>query len=486
MGLLVNDGFINTFDYTVDFNLNTKIVTVTDASTYADTTGVTIAATITTPNGIVLSFSFAANGSDTATIPSINGGVVYGFYAITATATDSVSAYTLAKSSQNICKPLQCTTTKNSDGCLTSSVRFLCSDNKLLYQDNTSYVYQSTTASSVTKSVTLVDPNNVTQVSAADVSSFTVTPIVNGKYSLTVENEAVYDFGSGVTVTITYKANNQPYTAACDINLCDLRCAMEQIYTEWKAENGSGSVRERTLKDKWTRLAFLAWDAESGIACGDDVSSIIEEIEELSGVECSCGCGTTNPNSIICSCNEVVVEAGTGISVEQTTAGSTTTITVTNSLPETYKVKADAADTAADYLENKIESSDSFLTVGYDAATDKVDLTATPLVWNNMTAAGTWAINTRLEYSKDAQGNVRIRGSIIGDSAAGINTLTVALPVGYRPAVIEYFPTTFAPAAVTQATALRFSVGTGGVITAIFSGINVATIVPLNCEFNVN
>lgn len=515
MGNPVNDGFINTQDYSVNFNLNTKVATFTDTSTYANVTGVTIAVTLTSPNGASLSAVLPVNGSVMINIPTINGGVVYGYYTLTAVATDSVSAYTLTKSPLNICRPLQCAGTRNSDGCLVTSVTFFCFDNKVLYQDQTSYVYEDIAATTVTKDVTVIDPNNVLKVDGANVSSFTISPIVNGRYSFTVINSAVYSFGESITVTIVYQSSNKQYNAQCDINLCDVRCATDKVYSDWKAAKGSGSRDERTLYEKWVRLAFLITSVENGIRCGGNVTDQVEEIEELSGASCACGCGTTNPNSINCSCNEIVFQEGAGITIDQTTAAGTTTVTIaaivnqiaiaagisstmlsvasvtldgvtTTTITDNGKIAADSTDVTAGYLFDKVESSDSSITISDDTTgTHQVDFKVTALVWTTLAPAGTFTAANAFQYAKDGYGNVYVRGAISGDPAQGNNTIGT-LPVNFRPTVNTPFPTVWLQTSDSTVYAELMTINTTGVMVLYMSTNLGSGTTPVNFMFNVN
>lgn len=73
--------------------------------------------------------------------------------------------------------------------------------------------------------------------------------------------------------------------------------------------------------------------------------------------------------------------AGVGCTIDDTTTSGKITITVTGGASTDTKVKADAADSAADYLINKIEAGAAVsgigLDVSYNATTDKVKIAPT-------------------------------------------------------------------------------------------------------------
>lgn len=491
MGNPVNDGHINTQNFSVGLNLNTKVAVFTDTSSYANTTGVTIAVSMTSPNGAVTSGVLPVNGTVSLNIPTINGGVVYGYYIFTAVATDVTSSYTLTKDAVNICRPTQCDGTRNSDGCLTTSVTFFCFDNKVLYQDTTTYVYNEIAATTVTKSVTAIDPNNVLKVDGANVSSFTISPIVNGRYSFTTINSAIYTLADGVTATIVYQATNKQYTAACDINLCDVRCATDKVYADWKAAKGSGSRDERTLYEKWVRLSFLMESVANGIRCGGNVTPFVEEIEELSGASCACGCGTTNPNSINCSCNEIVFEEGAGVTITQTTASGTTTVNIaaivnqiaiaagisstmlsvssvtldgvtTTTITSNGKIAADSTDVTAGYLFDKVESSDGFLTIADDTTgTHQVDFKETIPAWVPITL-GAGCVNfggsTQLaQVRKWSNGKVEIRGRVTIANYPAVSNITAAIGAAYIPASTQQWANTAINTGIRYAAELQMT-----------------------------
>ncbi len=329
MACTINDGFISTIDYSVNFNLHSRVITVTDLSTGTDLGDITsYIVTIGFPTGSSTNISVTVGGTGTGTIPSVGGVVAIGLYTISAAVTDSVDTYTCVKPSQNICKPFQCdTTVKNSDGCLVPSVTFRCNDNYMLYVDRTDYTYQSVRASTITYDVYAVDADLTVIANHVNVSTFTDSPIVNGRYVFTISNTAVYDFGNGITVSVVYAVSNKQYFAACNVNLCDAKCAIEDVYAQYQLVKGSGSTQAVQLANQLAQLNSLFMIATLQQSCGDDgLSDTILEIEKVAGVKCSCGCGTATSSLPLCCDQTIVITSpDDSITINQVTAGDTTT-----------------------------------------------------------------------------------------------------------------------------------------------------------------
>ena len=332
MACSINDGFISTIDYSVNFNLHSRVITVTDLSTGPNLGDITsYVVTIGFPTGSSTDITVTVGGTGTGTMSSVGGVVAIGLYTISAAVTDSVDTYTCDKDDLNICQPQQCEGTQNSDGCLVPSVTFKCNNNYLLYVDRTNYKYQSIRASSITYDVYAVDPDLTVIANHVNVSTFTSSPIVNGRYVFTISNTAVYSFGSGVTVSIVYAVSNKQYFAACNVNLCDAKCAIEDVYAQYQLVKGNGSTQAVDLANKLAQLNSLFMIATLQQSCGDDgLSDTILEIEKVARVKCSCGCGTATSTSAVCCDQTIVIDVDPGLDVTQTTAGDTTTFTLEN------------------------------------------------------------------------------------------------------------------------------------------------------------
>lgn len=475
MSVPVNSATTNYYDYSVSYNYYNRTVTITDASSYVGAGVGSQSYTFTTPSGTVLTGTITPS----APVPLVfnmgymGASIQVGTYTIAGVFTDADDAtYPLTKTT-NLCLPKQNSSSTAANGCVTLGWTVRCIDNLIIVADQTPFVltvngtvYQS---SDVTYGITCVNPLGVILATNVDVPSFQITPIVNGGYNININDTAVFSVGDLVTVTVHFVLLGTIKQAQCNINLCDVYCAVDDVYNQWLAVQGSGSIQERTLYKKWNQLALLIGQAQIAITCGNDVSAKLLEIEAISGVACSCGCGVSNVNQgvNVALGQNITMTAGTNIEITSTTLGNTTNFTidglqyiiesdtltvtsvtagtvVTYTLEESGKVKADSTDTAAGYLYNKLESSDSSITITDDTSgTHQVDLTITTPAWIALTYSTNFANfggSTQTgRYRKWANGRVEIEGRVTA-SVYPASTAITTLPSGYRPTLTMQFP----------------------------------------------
>lgn len=363
MGLPINTSAdISNFDYSVNYNYHTRQITINDLSTYigggaALVQGINFL--ITSPSGITLASNTSYAPADiepSAPLPFVknmaffNSGVEPGTYTIVGTIKDAAGlTFSLTKTT-SLCKPKQCPPLSATNGCVNVSWRVFCADNKIIVADNTEF---SLTVNGValqgtpTYDITLINPSNV--ILAQNVTSpyFEISPVVNGTYSLSIDDSAIYDAGDNVTVTVHYVLENAKKEAQCNINLCEVYCAVNEMYESWTTLKGNGSNTEKTLKSKLDQLALLIGLTQVAINCGNDVTELLTQIEKLSGAKCSCECGTQTVNSGagIDPDQTIVFQTNGGdITISQQTVGLTTTFTVSD---KTYVIAIAAGISSA-------------------------------------------------------------------------------------------------------------------------------------------
>jgi len=475
MSVPVNSATTNYYDYTVVYNYYTRTVTIEDASSYVGAGVGSQSYTLTLPSGTVLTGTITPS----APVPLVfnmgymGASIQVGNYDIVGVFTDADDEeYTLEKET-NLCLPKQNSSSTGANGCVTLGWTVRCIDNLIIVADQTpfvltvnSVVYQAT---DVTYGITCVNPLGVILANNVDIPSFQITPIVNGGYNININDTATFEVGDNVSVIVHFVLLGTIKKAQCNINLCDVYCAVDAVYRQWLAIQGTGSPQERTLKDKWVQLAFLIGEAQIAITCGNDLNAILEQIEAISGVACACGCGVSNVNQgvNVALGQNIVIQGGDNITVESSTVGNTTTFTVngyaydivsdtltvtssttgnttTYRLEESGKVKADSTDTAAGYLYNKLESSDGSITITDDTSgTHQVDLTVTTPDWIALTYSTNFANfggSTQTgRYRKWANGRVEIEGRVTA-SVYPASTAVTTLPSGYRPTLTMQFP----------------------------------------------
>lgn len=417
MGLVVGDAYIATFDYSVLFNLTDSTIAINDTTTYYNSAGfVSFAITVTSPSGIVSTSTIAAHGGGNATainIPTINSAAEWGVYTILCTITDTTASYSLTKTF-NLCKPEQNADSTGSDGALDVGLTFKCFDNKVLYADNTTYLYKSTDATSVARSVTVIDPNLVKQSDAANVSSFYITPIVNGNYVVSVDNTALYTFTNSITVLIGYSLTNKTFVAACNINLCEFYCALKELRVAYSLAGGGATGQ--TLKTRLDKATELLIETQIGIACGQDVSDQITELEKVLQVKCDCNCGTTNTNLPVCCEQSITITESTGIDVQQSSAGATVGFVIS--------LDADVVANATDGTSNNISVTPS--TVGNEKVWTLAYQDYLVVVMYISFDSGYISNNEFSLYGKFTL--VKIKGAVVKTIAAG-DAATVTLEI---------------------------------------------------------
>ncbi len=390
----INSATTNYFDYSVSYDYSTRQVTINDTSSYVGGGAASvdpIAFVITTPT-LITSSGTITPSAPVALVKNmglLGNTIVVGTYTVTGTFTDADdSVYTLTKTT-NLCLPYQDATASGANGTVTLGWTVRCIDNLIIVADQTSFVLtvNSTvlTASSKTYGITCVNPLGVVIADDRNIPQFQITPIVNGSYAITIDDEATFTVGDSVTVTVHFKLTGATKKAQCNINLCDVYCAVDSVYIAWKAVKGTGSNTERELYSKWTQLSLLIGLAQVAISCGNDLDTILTQIETISGVSCQCGCGITNVDqgvNVALGQNIVVQSDGGDITVNSTTVGNTTTFGISDI---TYVVEIGAGSAAYLTVTDDTVGDTTTFTIEFDLAELKTAL-GNIVLFNDQTA----------------------------------------------------------------------------------------------------
>lgn len=390
----INSATTNYFDYSVSYDYSTRQVTINDTSSYVGGGAASvdpIAFVITTPT-LITSSGTITPSAPVALVKNmglLGNTIVVGTYTVTGTFTDADdSVYTLTKTT-NLCLPYQDATASGANGTVTLGWTVRCIDNLIIVADQTSFVLtvNSTvlTASSKTYGITCVNPLGVVIADDRNIPQFQITPIVNGSYAITIDDDATFTVGDSVTVTVHFKLTGATKKAQCNINLCDVYCAVDSVYIAWKAVKGTGSNTERELYSKWTQLSLLIGLAQVAISCGNDLDTILTQIEAISGVSCQCGCGITNVDqgvNVALGQNIVVQSDGGDITVNSTTVGNTTTFGISDI---TYVVEIGAGSAAYLTVTDDTVGDTTTFTIEFDLAELKTAL-GNIVLFNDQTA----------------------------------------------------------------------------------------------------
>jgi hypothetical protein len=479
MGLVVNSTNVATFDFEVSYNLNTKAVTITNATTYqgggaAATSGINFL--LTAPDGTEYSdnTTFGASADIPPATPAVPfvadmvtflGQVISGNWICKGILKDEGVEYPLTKT-LNLCKVASCDAQKNtSNGCAVISFTANCVSNQLVYQDRSTYNYKGVDATDVVYSVTMQYPlaSGKASIVDADVAYYVDSPVYSGLYQFDIENTATYDFDENQSVVIVYKLvyTKQIY---CQVSLCDLKCVFANYIDAYIDEknNNAQSQKARTMGENMLLLNSYILQAELGLGCGDDISELIAKIEAIAGKVCNC-CGNGNTPIGINTLQNIVIEGECGTTVTETTVGSTTTYNInsktfvvdTSSEGITISVDEDGCETVyyVDACLDSLTLCSSVITVNnaaggetviaqgstlddvVDAISDSIQTLYTTKVgnptWNNITDAALQ--NSFINYvqaaytSKDQAGWVSFRGRI-GKNVPANTVLFYTLP----------------------------------------------------------
>lgn len=332
---------INYIDFAAAYNLATRTVTLTDQSSFkvgraSHVVGINFKIVQSNTGATIYNNTNFASPDiiPTAEVPFTTNlflfgdTIAFGTYVITQSVKDEDGTiYTLAKS-RLVCQPTQCTGVTGANGCASVSLQFWCQDNKAVIADNTDYTYQSITAigSAISYSIKVTNPNGV--ITNGIIPYFELTPIYDGTYNVVVSNAATYSFGDSVTIIVTYTQTFNK-KASC-VGLCDVKCAYQSLLTQYNAVKGTGNPQEQILYSKIIAAMEYITLANIQAQCGDDMSDTVSTIETITGIDCSCGCGSQNANSgtSLASDQNIVFHSNQAyLTYDQTTVGLTTDIT---------------------------------------------------------------------------------------------------------------------------------------------------------------
>lgn len=179
----------------------------------------------------------------------------------------------------------------------------------------------------------------------------------SGGYEINVDAPLTYSYGDG-QFSINTRVNGSVYKQVnCDIDLCALTTCYntyrERTLTQAGQYGGFLNLPKADL-DKWLRItsAFMAFDNNMKCSNFTEADAIYDELKVL--LACNCECDDDTPRLVnpYCSGNNsnssiTVVAAGTGIDVNTTTVGDTTTYTVRVEAAYLSAIATNTADIAA-------------------------------------------------------------------------------------------------------------------------------------------
>lgn len=375
---------LTTVSYSSYFNyaLSTKQITFTDSTDYVSqgtvAANVTVVAKVESPLGVFYNnTNHSAPDIDpgvsldsiiTIPLPLDAGGLpVQGLYTITLTYVDSVVPATIVD-----VKTFTLNYTSPSVS-ITGTVD--CVKPLLKFTDESTY----------TKN--LVDPT-ITRAFAIHYPPSLPTADVTGTAS-TISTRVFYivadstlEHSSSLTSTLSYlfDAVNLFYVidsvtgskviqVACNGDICDIYCCIRAQWLKYYNAKTSNAPLAAIELEKFKKITSLAELVGMAVKCGKDthISGYVAEILNIAQCDAGCGCTDGTPQlvtGLAINGNEVVVDAGTGVSVSTVTGGGTTTYTVAlssvniNKLASTYNSVVAAGTNVSSVTSNSVTAGD--------------------------------------------------------------------------------------------------------------------------------
>lgn len=365
-----------------------------------------------------------------------------------------------------------------------------CDNMRLCFFDNTSYTYKGISGSFVSTSLKVIyppDPNTFEQLPAQSYtlipSCYTIT--VNGRYQFQSVRIVTYELGNDTCITFRYQFTNENYIVSCNADLCGIQCDYARLLNDLDeaiCDNNTANISK--YGNQVIQITGLITQFNENKKCGESVDGILDKIIEIGGFDCeSCSPSAIVANPIICNngvftvitpCGDIEAEVTQEGNNIQISLQDTTYTFVIDQASQTYltkttqvsgctsqttfaldlstitdrlcKVAISADDSCCNYLEDKLTSSDSSLTITKEAdeeGCETLDIVINEPAWTTFafgTAFGNEGGSKQIaQIRKWANGKVEIRGEI---HATNYPTSTVisTLDAIYRPSLTQYFP----------------------------------------------
>lgn len=428
----------------------------------------------------------AALGTFTKNLPYFNGQVKWGVYKFYATLIDqdgtkyewSDEDTGVGYKSINLCKPNSLQNAVNNWGGLKLNVVENCDQGMLEVSDGgTGFSYNGESPSVTEASLVITYPIDSTGTTAQSTATFIpfVFPLtIAGIYSITGTVTQTYQFTPTTSVKAAYYYQ-KTFDINCGYTLCKALCDYEKLEADVEScsiKNPNEALQQlKTFIRVIGYLGKIAWFKQ----CGKNFGDVLEKLRLIAGFNCNCDC---NPQGIAPSplynagtlvkgnvCGDVdftltkfmgniKIDMSDVTYILDTTDGTGEFLTITPSegtCQKTYTLSIDVCamlGTASLGCLSDVNigspspANGDVLVFNSLAGEWQAHTNSLPtLTWIDLTpTSGNWTITSgsRLQYSKDFLGNVRLRGTISGSSLSSASSYALAtLPAGYRPSKDE-------------------------------------------------
>ena len=138
-----------------------------------------------------------------------------------------------------------------------------------------------------------IEANRSNEVYATQIVELRYPKVYNGVYQNKIQTTLSYEFSDGLVVT-DLVVGLENFEVACDVNLCNITCALNDLNTSYQQAAATDLTLARTLYDKLNRALQLRDLYLQNQACGNNTqaSNYLTEIYTVTGSNASCSCGS--------------------------------------------------------------------------------------------------------------------------------------------------------------------------------------------------
>lgn len=138
-----------------------------------------------------------------------------------------------------------------------------------------------------------IEANRSNEVYATQIVELRYPKVYNGVYQNKIQTTLTYEFSDGLVVT-DLVVGLENFEVACDVNLCNITCALNDLNTSYQQAAATDLTLARTLYDKLNRALQLRDLYLQNQACGNntEASNYLTEIYNVTGSSASCSCGS--------------------------------------------------------------------------------------------------------------------------------------------------------------------------------------------------
>lgn len=265
--------------------------------------------------GIEANVSFA--------VPTQAGNYQYGKYIISVQLTDADGTNYVVTKTVSICAPNTLDKTKKY-GSLSAKLSGVCIDGKVYVLVDNVPTYKGVIAESTTQNFTLDYPTGSGLSPLTTVQGSFSVQLFEGVYKIVGSVIATYNYGDNVFVKVLYNVDySKPII--CSLDDACVFTGLDALYA--KLNSDCSDVEKKDTAARVERATLLLAAIDFGARSGDDVSSLIDDLEDVLGLTCSCNFDNGTPIINNNPSGDILIQ---GCNVEKEVVGLTTVYTIDN------------------------------------------------------------------------------------------------------------------------------------------------------------